>query len=834
MKKKKKSFILLGIAAFAILMATNINTNQYTITVNKYEPKAYNYNPTNVLDNVFIQNNKNIIPFIFTNPDQTIEKNKIISEFTRKGLTITNNINNNIVGTGTEIKASDGKTYTILVYGDVNGDGKVNLIDAQKVVFHHKGKSTLSGIYFTAGNVANNNSTINLIDAQRIVMLKKNSINKLLINEPVSLMEADKIAPVITLNGQENVIITLGDNYIEQGARAIDNYDGEVRVNISGTINKNAIGTYTITYTATDTKGNKATKERKVHVVDGIKDIEMSKNPTKNIYEYDEANNLSISNLNVNGAKILVTMKSGNTYTKNIEKSMLTTENNLTTPGVKTITVTYEEITTTFTIKILNPITTLTVNENENENITVKNSLNYAKLNTNFILGTISVNTGIDITPLKIEQLKAEIKVLQNNQKVDTNDLNITFNQNGEKTLVQGTASRTGLYYITPYIQYEDGKVVKAETIELKVKSENPVLNNVKLSVSKLKLYLEESEETKVEADENIYTVLPIKFFDQDGDSIEIKASNIIINGNAEQGKVNITLPEIRKDSTSNETNSNAIIVKLYNAQNQIASNNDVVCKVGFAINQNTEIYYGDVSNNIVKIEGGNTIINLPINLQLKKLTKINVTQNSQLQKDEENYYNLLGLNQEYVLGQVTSNSDEEEIKLEELSTNILSNNNQINGIDISYVNIGNGIYEIRATVLKEGLYQITPKVNGIVGKNIFVKCILTITDVSIGTERVQIMPGEEAIYTLTVKSNINPEGGHELKLNDIKVPANEEIEVMFLNSEQVQITNNNETISYIKIIADENATIGTNVQIILDVLEGKYQKTIQVQIADN
>ena len=55
MKKKAKSFIWLSIAAFAILLTSNININ-YMVEANKYEPKAYNYKPSNILDNVFIQN----------------------------------------------------------------------------------------------------------------------------------------------------------------------------------------------------------------------------------------------------------------------------------------------------------------------------------------------------------------------------------------------------------------------------------------------------------------------------------------------------------------------------------------------------------------------------------------------------------------------------------------------------------------------------------------------------------------------------------------------------------------------------------------------------------
>ena len=58
-----------------------------------------------------------------------------------------------------------------------------------------------------------------------------------------------------------------GSPYIEQKATAIDGVDGSVVVNISGLVNVNRVGTYTITYTARDKSGNKAVKNRIVNVV---------------------------------------------------------------------------------------------------------------------------------------------------------------------------------------------------------------------------------------------------------------------------------------------------------------------------------------------------------------------------------------------------------------------------------------------------------------------------------------------------------------------------------------------------------------------------------------
>ena len=78
---------------------------------------------------------------------------------------------------------------------------------------------------------------------------------------------ADTQAPAITLNGSNNITLTVGDTYTEQGATATDNVDGNVSVQISGNVDTNTAGTYTVTYTATDKAGNQAKVLRNVHII---------------------------------------------------------------------------------------------------------------------------------------------------------------------------------------------------------------------------------------------------------------------------------------------------------------------------------------------------------------------------------------------------------------------------------------------------------------------------------------------------------------------------------------------------------------------------------------
>jgi len=79
----------------------------------------------------------------------------------------------------------------------------------------------------------------------------------------------DAFAPVITMSGNALVGVALNVTYNDAGATATDNVDSSVTVNSSGSVDTATVGTYTITYSATDVAGNAAvTKTRTVIVYD--------------------------------------------------------------------------------------------------------------------------------------------------------------------------------------------------------------------------------------------------------------------------------------------------------------------------------------------------------------------------------------------------------------------------------------------------------------------------------------------------------------------------------------------------------------------------------------
>ncbi|MGB7921641.1 MAG: immunoglobulin-like domain-containing protein [Pyrinomonadaceae bacterium] len=79
----------------------------------------------------------------------------------------------------------------------------------------------------------------------------------------------DTIPPTITLNGANPMTVECHTTFTDPGATANDSCAGSVAVTASGSVNPNVVGTYTITYTATDGT-NTTTATRTVNVVDTI------------------------------------------------------------------------------------------------------------------------------------------------------------------------------------------------------------------------------------------------------------------------------------------------------------------------------------------------------------------------------------------------------------------------------------------------------------------------------------------------------------------------------------------------------------------------------------
>lgn len=77
-----------------------------------------------------------------------------------------------------------------------------------------------------------------------------------------------KEEPTITLNGDANITLNVGDTYTEKGATAKDDTDGDLtnKISTSGSVNTSKAGKYTITYTVENSKGKKAKAVRTITI----------------------------------------------------------------------------------------------------------------------------------------------------------------------------------------------------------------------------------------------------------------------------------------------------------------------------------------------------------------------------------------------------------------------------------------------------------------------------------------------------------------------------------------------------------------------------------------
>lgn len=94
--------------------------------------------------------------------------------------------------------------------------------------------------------------------------------NKVLFSETRVIEVVDTTAPEIFINGDETFIVELGTYYSDWGAYALDDSTGAVEVITEGIedVDINQVGSYVITYTATDESENTSVETRIVEVVE--------------------------------------------------------------------------------------------------------------------------------------------------------------------------------------------------------------------------------------------------------------------------------------------------------------------------------------------------------------------------------------------------------------------------------------------------------------------------------------------------------------------------------------------------------------------------------------
>jgi PKD repeat protein len=230
------------------------------------------------------------------NPSPSIEAG---FGFTDDGATamdnIDGNISSNIVVTGSVDTLLVGEyilTYTIT---DAAGNSasvqrKVTITpDVTAPIVNLNGADTITLDVFTpyveAGvtaidnpfgtNLSNSVIITGAVDASKIGTYTLNYIvidkggNQVTLSRTIIVQ--DIIKPTITLAGSATITHDAKTPYVDGGVTVSDNYDAVVPYTVSGTVDVNALGVYTLIYRATDASGNVADSVvRTVNVVDRI------------------------------------------------------------------------------------------------------------------------------------------------------------------------------------------------------------------------------------------------------------------------------------------------------------------------------------------------------------------------------------------------------------------------------------------------------------------------------------------------------------------------------------------------------------------------------------
>lgn len=208
---KKKNILAIGITTVLVagIMTSTMLVSQRDATADAYKLKTYIYQPVSILDNKIDTGSTYLLPFIFKSSGDRIIKSYLEEEFAKANLTI-ESISSSTIGTGTTIKvAGESKPYQVLIYGDVDGNGRIGLADAQRIIDHFLGddpSKELKGVYYTAANVNNSDERANLVDAQRIIDFYIGDRDTILSNPPAD----DKITG-IEVSAPDKVIYNYGE-----------------------------------------------------------------------------------------------------------------------------------------------------------------------------------------------------------------------------------------------------------------------------------------------------------------------------------------------------------------------------------------------------------------------------------------------------------------------------------------------------------------------------------------------------------------------------------------------------------------------------------------------
>ncbi|MDP5157115.1 MAG: DUF5011 domain-containing protein, partial [Flaviramulus sp.] len=194
------------------------------------------------------------------------------SDFTNISTTLTKDSQYTITITPTWTGTVYNEAYAVWI--DYNRDGDFEDSGEQVFTQSPTNSSSISGNFTIPLNAVENSTRMRVSMQYNAIPTSCQTFQYGEVEDYTIIIESsgpDIMPPVITLNGSLSLNLDLGDNYIELGASASDNIDGDISSNIvigGDIINTNVVGTYTITYNVSDAAGNTAPQiTRTVNVI---------------------------------------------------------------------------------------------------------------------------------------------------------------------------------------------------------------------------------------------------------------------------------------------------------------------------------------------------------------------------------------------------------------------------------------------------------------------------------------------------------------------------------------------------------------------------------------
>ena len=278
----KKFKIVSSIALAGMLLTSSLGMNK--VNAADVEVKdEFTTNPVAVYKKLV--EGKTVVPFVLANKNDVLTvKDVVESEIFKGKVSAINGVAvsslNVAVGTGDRVTTTDGTDYTIIVYGDVDGNGRINASDALAVERYNVDMEELSDVQKEAADIGENDGKINSSDSLRIKEY----------NVDLKTAIIDNLPPKEEVVENSNYSMTLNDGGYINNVNVTANKLG---VKLTKTLDKEA----TLKLVVSDSNKDTADKEMSVTILAHTDYVEVSNidlsalaegTITGNLYEGDK------------------------------------------------------------------------------------------------------------------------------------------------------------------------------------------------------------------------------------------------------------------------------------------------------------------------------------------------------------------------------------------------------------------------------------------------------------------------------------------------------------------------------------------------------------------